>query len=110
MNTMKRLLILTVLLRAASGLTPRLASFVSSNTYSLRSRDTFRKLRGGGSHPLTFNATSSDCGSMSVAELWELLESSTDGLTSEEATFRIKQYGEKHPRAIEGQVDRDASS
>ena len=39
---------------------------------------------------------------MSVAELWELLESSPDGLPTEEAQARIQQYGKNALQASKG--------
>jgi P-type Ca2+ transporter type 2C len=76
--------------------------FVTSSRVSIQKKNiryhqkSFRNIRGGGiSQPrfLTFNATSSDCGSMSITELWDLLESSTDGLTSDQVKLRQEQYG-----------------
>lgn len=93
---------LPFLLGVVYGITPRMSSFISLAPSLSRRRDTFRTLRGGASHPLVFNASSSDCGSMSVAELWELLESSPDGLSTDDAQDRIKQYGRNALQASKG--------
>ncbi len=87
---------------AVYGITPRLSSFISLAPSLSRRRDTFRTLRGGASHPLVFNASSADCGSMTVAELWELLESSPDGLSTDDAQARIQQYGRNALQASKG--------
>ena len=103
MKTMKSILTLSFLFGAVSGISPRLSAFISSapSTLGRRRQHMFRTLRGG-DHLLAFNATAGDSGSMSITELWELLESSTDGLTNDESRSRINQYGKNVLEASKG--------
>jgi len=92
-----------LLVGAVTSLTPRSAGFIPAPS-ARRKIDRFRTLRGGesASHLLAYNSTGSDPGSMSIAELWELLETSSDGLSKDEVETRWKQYGKNTLEAAPG--------
>jgi len=50
-------------------------------------------LRSGGENILGYNASTIDAGSMSISELYEVLETTEDGLTSEQSGIRLEKYG-----------------
>lgn len=92
---MKLIIVIALLASVADAISPSSLSFISTpSSLRTRNQDVFRKLRGGASSTqLYYNSTGTDAGSTQFAELWEVLETSIDGLTTEEAQNRAKQYG-----------------
>jgi Ca2+-transporting ATPase len=71
-----------------------IASFIAPPSAVTSRQTIIRSLRGGGKPtPLRYNATAADPGSMTIADLYEVLETSPAGLTKEQAEARLQQYG-----------------
>lgn len=62
-----------------------------------------RRIRGGAvSQFLNYNASSADPGSMPLADIWDMLQSSQDGLTEDQVAARLAQYGPNSLQAPPG--------
>jgi magnesium-transporting ATPase (P-type) len=61
------------------------------------------RIRGGTvSQLLSYNASSADPGSMPLADIWDMLQSSPEGLTQHQVAAHLAQYGPNSLQAPPG--------
>jgi len=90
---MKVLLALVYFNGMAPNVTPLTPRSSVTIPVSLSRKRSILNIRGGGEALIGYNATTIDPGSMSISELYEVLETTEDGLTSEQSEASLQKYG-----------------